>query len=124
MQSASDIEVFELAAKEQRILVSADTDFGTILALRRTKMPSVILFHRSLKRPNDQIRFLLINLANMEQPLNDGSIIILEDTQFVFVPYLSGERKINQTYRNILSLTKHQSINKPFIGHLTIISLT
>jgi predicted nuclease of predicted toxin-antitoxin system len=81
MQSASDLEVFDLAAKEQRVLVSADTDFGTILASRQANKPSVVLFRRSLKRPDAQLRFLLSNLPNMEQPLIDGSIIILEDTR-------------------------------------------
>jgi predicted nuclease of predicted toxin-antitoxin system len=79
MQSASDDQVFKLAADEQRILISADTDFGTMLALRQANKPSVILFRRSLRRPDKQIQFLLNNLLNLEQPLREGSIIILED---------------------------------------------
>jgi predicted nuclease of predicted toxin-antitoxin system len=80
-QSASDIEVFELAINENRILISADTDFGTILALRQTNQPSVILFRRSLRHPEYQLRFLLANLPNMEQALDNGSIVILEDNR-------------------------------------------
>ncbi len=81
MQSASDEEVFELATREKRILISADTDFATILALRRRKKPSVILFRRALRRPDVQVKFLLTNLPNLEQPLKEGSIIILEDAR-------------------------------------------
>jgi predicted nuclease of predicted toxin-antitoxin system len=81
MQATSDDEVFKLANSEERILISADTDFGTMLALRRAKKPSVILFRRSLRRPTAQIKFLLTNLPNLEQPLMEGSIIILEDTR-------------------------------------------
>lgn len=43
MQDATDEEIFDLAATEDCIIVSADTDFGTILALRRSAEPSVVI---------------------------------------------------------------------------------
>jgi predicted nuclease of predicted toxin-antitoxin system len=39
MQAASDEEIFNLAASEQRVLVSSDTDFGTLLATYRARTP-------------------------------------------------------------------------------------
>ena len=42
LQRADDIVIFDQAAADDRIVVSADTDFGTLLAARRVKKPSVI----------------------------------------------------------------------------------
>lgn len=81
MQSASDEQVLARAAAEERILISADTDFATLLALRREKRPSVILFRRSWRRPDAQVAFLLANLANLERTLEEGSIVILQDAR-------------------------------------------
>jgi predicted nuclease of predicted toxin-antitoxin system len=81
MQADSDEKIFKRAAEEHRIILSADTDFATILALRSEKEPSVILFRRSLRRPIDQAAFLLVNLPNIEQTLKQGSVVILEDTR-------------------------------------------
>jgi hypothetical protein len=42
------------------LVVSADTDFGTLLALRETTSPSVILFRTaSLRRADDQLALIL-----------------------------------------------------------------
>ena len=43
LHSASDSVIFESAFKNEQIIVSADTDFGTLLALRQYSKPSVIL---------------------------------------------------------------------------------
>jgi hypothetical protein len=52
MQAATDEEIFEIAISEGRTIVSADTDFGTILALRKTAEPSVLLFPAFLRAPS------------------------------------------------------------------------
>ncbi len=76
LQAASDEVIFEQAAQEDRILISADTDFGSILALRREKKPSVILLRRVTHRPASQVVLLLANLPQLEAPLRKGSIVV------------------------------------------------
>ena len=81
MQAASDDAIFERAAREERVLVSADTDFGTLLALRQEKRPSVILFRRTSRHPDNQAAVLLSNLPGLERVLEEGSIVILENAR-------------------------------------------
>jgi predicted nuclease of predicted toxin-antitoxin system len=76
LQAASDDELFALAKNDSRILISADTDFGAILAVRRESRPSVILFRgRAPRRPARQAALLIANLPNLMDDLERGAIV-------------------------------------------------
>ena len=79
LADAADAVIFDRAAREQRVVVSADTDFGTILALRQAALPSVILFRGATPRhPKAQAALLLANLASVATMLEDGAVVVFE----------------------------------------------
>lgn len=79
MAAASDEEIFNFAAKEGRVILSADTDFGAILAFRRISKPSVVIFRQTNKKPENVASLFLKNLPSVAEFLRKGYVIIFED---------------------------------------------
>ena len=80
LQGHPDETVIEYARAEDRILLTADTDFGELLSHSGESLPSVILLRRSSRIPELQAAIVLINLADVEPDLLSGALIVFNNS--------------------------------------------
>ncbi|MCE5291819.1 MAG: DUF5615 family PIN-like protein [Nocardiaceae bacterium] len=73
---ASDEQIAEFAAASGAVVVSADSDFATLLALSRGMAPSLVLF-RSADHltPVEQTALLAANLPTVTTELESGAVV-------------------------------------------------
>jgi predicted nuclease of predicted toxin-antitoxin system len=76
--NATDPEILQAAAKEERILLTADSDFGALLALGSMASPSVLLLRSADHlRPTEQALLIAANLPQIAEDLEKGAIVSL-----------------------------------------------
>lgn len=78
---ASDRTILERAASEERVIVTQDTDFGTLLVTSRSRFPSVVFLRLRDGRPSTQAKLLTDNLPKIETFLNKGALVVLGETK-------------------------------------------
>lgn len=79
LQGHLDEEVIARARAEERILISADTDFGEILARSGAALPSFILFRQGNRGAEHRAVTLLANLEQVAEDLRLGAVVVLAD---------------------------------------------
>ncbi|MDO8307762.1 MAG: DUF5615 family PIN-like protein [Actinomycetota bacterium] len=81
LASADDPSVLEQARGDERILISADTDFGTLLAATQAESPSVVLVRRVANRRSAELaELLLASLPPLADELGAGSVVVIGDS--------------------------------------------
>jgi predicted nuclease of predicted toxin-antitoxin system len=80
MQAASDQVVLQHAQADERVLVSADTDFGGLLSRSRATGPSILLIRRLVgRRAAEQSAIILANLDQIAEDLTAGAVVVIGD---------------------------------------------
>lgn len=59
--------------------MSADTDFGELLASRSQSLPSLVLFRQGNRTPEHQATTLSNNLEEVAEDLDAGAIVVFTD---------------------------------------------
>lgn len=81
MKSAPDLEIVAKAKKEERIVLTCDLDFGTIMSVSEEKYPSVIILRLENETPANVNRRLEQVLEESSSSLKEGAIIVVEDSR-------------------------------------------
>jgi predicted nuclease of predicted toxin-antitoxin system len=77
LRDASDDQIIDYAISTDRVVISHDTDFGTLLAHRRLSKPSFILIRSSDPIDvDDQANLISANLDAMDEDLEAGAIAV------------------------------------------------
>ena len=78
----TDDEVMGLALGEDRVLVTTDTDFGTILALTGAAGPNVLLLRGVGDCAEERVAAILDVLPRIEYELSQGAVVVIEEDRY------------------------------------------
>ena len=82
LSEASDADIMQAASEQGRVIVSADTDFGELLARTNASEPSILLLRRTdARRARDVAELILANLDQVAQDLDNGAIVTIETSR-------------------------------------------
>ena len=82
MLGATDAAIFDRAAADGDVLITADSDFTNLLAARRSTAPSVVLLrHVAELAWREHEALLVANLPSVLADLREGAVVSLSPTR-------------------------------------------
>ena len=79
LRQATDAEILSRAKRERRVVISADTDFGELLADTGDHTPSALLLRRHDRRRAQAVaELILVNLDTIAEDLDAGAIVVFD----------------------------------------------
>jgi len=82
MAGSTDDEVMAVALREGRVLVTTDTDFGTILALTGAAGPNVLLLRGIGDSTSERVTAILNVLPRVDYELSRGAVVVIEKDRY------------------------------------------
>jgi len=79
LERATDREIFEYAAENDYILLTADLDFSQILSFLKYNKPSVVIFRLEIPSPEHINKYLKKIINQFYEDLESGAIIIVKE---------------------------------------------
>lgn len=80
--AATDATIFDHAAHDGDVVITADSDFSTLLASRRSARPSVILLRQVAELSwKVHVELLIANLPAVVEDLEAGAVVSLSPTR-------------------------------------------
>jgi predicted nuclease of predicted toxin-antitoxin system len=112
MAEADDETILARALTEERAVVTADTDFVTMLALTGAELPSVVLVRRNAGRRVAALASLLLaNVAPLDAEIRKGCIVVVEVDR-VRVRSLPIERRAPRKTRGSSRTGRHEAVQE------------
>lgn len=109
---ADDETILARALVEERAVVTADTDFVTMLALTGAELPSVVLVRRDTGRRVAALASLLVaNVAPLDAEIRKGCIVVVEADR-VRVRSLPIERRAPRKTRGSSRTGRHEAVQE------------
>jgi predicted nuclease of predicted toxin-antitoxin system len=81
LQQALDGDVYALATRDRRVILTFDLDFAEIAATAGSALPSVVIFRLNDTRVGRLIERLAIALRNSATSLSAGAIVVVDDSR-------------------------------------------
>ncbi len=80
LRTSPDDDVLAAAREAGRVVISADTHFGELLAASNAAGPSIVLLRRQEQRRAREIAALILaNLDEVADDLQSGAVVVLDD---------------------------------------------
>ncbi len=93
LRAAPDEDVLDAARGAARVIISADTDFGDLLAASNAAAPSILLLRRQEQRRALEIASLILaNLDAVADDLESGAVVVADGERIRIrsVPFRPG----------------------------------